>query len=53
MPAWSMIGNFGIHAQKDGEDTEEEKTALVANETEEKGKMIMESMLESSWSSKE
>ena len=49
-----MIGNFGIHAPKGGEDAEEdEKMALVAKKTEEKGKLVMDPMVESSWPSKE
>ena len=54
MPTHLEIGKFAIHMQKGGEDAEEEgKTALVATKTEEKGRLIMDSMVESSWRPKE
>ena len=52
-PALSMMGDPEVYMLV-GEDTEGgEKMAHVANKTEEKGKLSMHPMVESSWRSKE
>ena len=50
MPTWSTIGKFGVHKREGGKDAEEDKKLVVmANKTEEKGKMTIDSMVESLW----
>ena len=46
VPAWSLIGKFGIYEQKVGEDIIiEKKRALAASKTEEKGGLSMDPMV--------
>ena len=52
-PGLSMMGGSNVYTPKDKDTADVKKTAFVSEKTEQKGKLSMDPMMESSWKSKD